>query len=279
MPCLPIPFPPTCLIADLGHASPRARVQVLRCRSSRVRRLVRTRNPLPGSSTWDAHPRTPSMMRLDLSSSILLPRGAMPFEGFSSAAAVPRRRGRCPLARRPHHLVTRVATRDELGAARRPQGLAPLSSSLSSPMLPSGATRSFLGLAYLQDFSPISRMRNVVLVLTCSRVRLGRASAPKRSVSAPTVTTGLAMSRRGGSGPTCAEPSPGAEAPRSGQPRHRPETNLRSWAVTSSGASRRSGYGALDDLPPLPTGPGGRTDTGNRGRRASGVWSSFRGAA
>jgi hypothetical protein len=33
-----------------------------------------------------------------LSSSFLLPRGAMPFEGFSSPAAAPRHRGRCPLA-------------------------------------------------------------------------------------------------------------------------------------------------------------------------------------
>jgi len=152
--------------------------------------------------------------------------------------------------------LTRVAMSDGVGAARRPQGLDPLANSLSSSMLPSWATRSFHGLAYLQDFSPISLMRNVVLVLTRCRVRLGWASAPKRTVSVLTVTTGLAVSRRGGSGPTCAGPSPGAEAPRSGRSHLRPGTNLRSLAVTSSGASRRGGYGALDDLPPLLTGSG-----------------------
>jgi hypothetical protein len=205
-----------------------------------------------------------------LSSSILLPRGALPFEGFSSPAAVPRHRGRCPLARRPCvHPATRVATRDGVGAARRPQGLAPLSSSLPSSMLPSRATRSFLGLAYLQDFSPVSRMRNVVLVLTRCRVRLGWTSAPKRGPFALTVTTGLAKRRRSASSPTSAGPSPGAEAPRSGQSCRRPETNLCSWAMTSSGASRRSSYGALDDLPPLPTGSRGHRRTPGTGVRES----------
>jgi len=146
----------------------------MRRRTSCVRRLVRTWTTLPWYLPWDAHLRAPLMMRLELSSSILLPRGALPFEGFSSSAAVPRHRGLCPLARRlcvtP---ATRVATCDGVGAARWPQGLAPLSSSLPFPMLPSRAARSFLGLAYRKDFSPVSRMRNVVLVLTCCRVGMG----------------------------------------------------------------------------------------------------------
>lgn len=188
-----------------------------------------------------------------LTSSILLPRGAIPFEGFSSPAAVPRHRGPCPLARRPHH-PSPVLPR-EMGWVRPADHKALLHCRVRCRPRCCHRWRPVPSLG-LRTCKTFRRFRECETSFWCSpaRVRVRRASVPKRSVSAPTVTTGLAMSRRSGSGPTCAGPSPGAEAPRSGQSHRRAETNLRSLAVTSSGASRRNGYGALDDLPSLPTG-------------------------
>jgi len=174
------------LAADLPHRGARTRVTAHSIPGPALPQVPRSKarpdsNHVAVVLAMGRAPSAAVMMRLELSSSFLLSRSAMPFEGFSSPAAVPRHRGLCPHVRRLRHPVTRVATRDGMGTTTGPQGLAPLPNSLPSSMLPSRATRSFLGLAYRQDFSPISRMRNVVLVLTWGRVRVGCASAPKRS--------------------------------------------------------------------------------------------------
>lgn len=161
------------LPADLPHRGPRARVAA---RSGSGRALPhfprsKARPGLDHVAVVLALGRAPSSAVVD-EAGVLFQHFSFPVAPCPSKGS-PRQqpcRVAAALALSPADCAslpaTRVATGDGVGAARRPQGLAPLSSSLSSSMLPSRATRSFLGLAYLQDFSPVSRMRNVVLVLT-----------------------------------------------------------------------------------------------------------------
>jgi hypothetical protein len=88
-----------CFIWDPRWTSPSIGVRVTRCRASRTRRLVRTRNTLPCLLPWDAHPRAPSSMKPELSSSFLLPLWRHTLRRLlldSSRAASPR-----PLPSRP----------------------------------------------------------------------------------------------------------------------------------------------------------------------------------
>jgi len=109
----------------------------------------------------------------------------------------------------------------------------------------------------------------------------GLARQPRRSAACLTRPAQRVQARTAEA--TRAEPArdrrPGAEAPGSGKRRRLPKTNLRMQATTSSGASRRGDYGALDALPSLPTGscehrPTPETGVGESQR----VWPSFRGA-
>jgi hypothetical protein len=244
--------------ADLPHRGPRARVAAHTGSGRALPHFPRSR-ARPGSDhvaavvAWDAHPRAPLMMRLELSSSLLLPRGATPFEGFSSPAAVPRHRGLCPLACRLRHPVDRVATVDGVRSlqATRPCSTVELVVALdvaivSGPILPWACVPSRL----FGGFASAKR-RSGAHLMPCP---VGEGDCAEAQHVHPHRHDGSGLSRRSGSDPTCAGQSPGAEAPNSCQSRHRPETDLRSLTSTSSGANRRSGYGALDDLPPLPTG-------------------------
>lgn len=228
-----------------GHASPRFPCSKARPDSKHV-------------AVSSAVGRAPPSSVFDEARALLqffsFPCGAIPFEGFSSTAAVPRHRDLCPHVRPMPQPHCRVATTEELGAPDGPQGLAPLSSSLPTPMLPSRAARSFPGLAYRQDFSAISRLRNSLLVLTECRVR--RVGGPCRSRGDPKGHAQRVLGRAAGAtriGPA-RDPCRRAEALDIGQHHRHSKTNLRALAEASSRARRRGDSGAPDAFPSSPTG-------------------------